>query len=259
MRRFNRPGVWILFHIAFGTLAASPLAAAPFLTGSSDYYHTRINWQVFADFAPGNPQPKSGDYTYVYWIESLEDPTKLYWFSLFGPAEPLQFGEVTGTGFIADTGLAPIEWTNDNWKFSFGGVDFPVGTRTASLYLHSPAEPGAHYAVPYSCNPLVCDPVSGLAIGPVSGPGVDRADYNGDGAISLDDFDAWRTAFGVTNSRADGNRDGVVDAADYTVWREAYGQYDFGGFNASTVPEPSLAALVLTALLNCGFIGRCRR
>jgi hypothetical protein len=257
MCRFTWLGVWGSSLLAVAAISASPLFAAPFLTGSSDYFRTRINWQAFADFAPDNPLPKSGDYTYVYWIESLEDPLRLYSFNLFGPSDLAMFGEVTGTGYLPDTGLAPIESTNDHWTFSLTGADFPAGTRTASLYLHSPDEPGLHSAVPYSCNPLLCDPVSGAAVGPISGPGIDRADYNGDGAFSFDDYEVWKAAFGTTNSPADGNRDGIVDAADYTVWREAYSRYDWGGFDGTNVPEPNSLTLLGIVLFSACMIRSC--
>ena len=69
-------------------------------------------------------------------------------------------------------------------------------------------------------------------------------DFNGDGAVSGADYDAWRSAFGTSgNSLADGNGDSIVSAADYTIWRAAI----TGATASGTVPEP--AALRLLALL----------
>lgn len=63
-------------------------------------------------------------------------------------------------------------------------------------------------------------------------------DYDNDGFVNLDDYDAWQSAFGTSNSAADGSGNGVVDAADYVVWRKA-----MGGAFAAAVPEPSSSML----------------
>lgn len=256
MRRFHWLDVWIMW---LSTITAANLSAAPFLTGHSDYFNTRINWQVFADFVPDNPQPKPGEYTYLYWLEAPQTATHVYSFNLFGPEPPIQFGEVTSSGYLPGTGIAPDAYDLTYWRWNgLSGINLAPGERTASLYLHSPDEPGRHSAVPFSCNPIVCDPVSGVAVGPIWASWLDRADYNLDGALSLDDYEVWKSAFGTTNSPADGNRDGIVDAADYTVWREAYSNYDWGGFFGSSVPEPDLSMLLFSAFLNGGLIRRRR-
>jgi hypothetical protein len=66
-------------------------------------------------------------------------------------------------------------------------------------------------------------------------------DYDGDGIVNNEDYDAWRTAFGSALAAADGNRNGIVDVADYVLWRKAMG----GALSAShdmtttgAVPEP---------------------
>lgn len=63
-----------------------------------------------------------------------------------------------------------------------------------------------------------------------------RGDYDGDGHVTLNDYDAWASASSRTTGDllADGNGDGVVDAADYTVWRDAYAATT----SANSVPEP---------------------
>ncbi len=50
-------------------------------------------------------------------------------------------------------------------------------------------------------------------------------DYDLDGDVDQDDYQAWRNAFGTSGPGlpADGNVDGSVDAADYSVWRDNYG------------------------------------
>ncbi|WP_315852816.1 lamin tail domain-containing protein [Pseudobythopirellula maris] len=56
-------------------------------------------------------------------------------------------------------------------------------------------------------------------------------DYDRDGVVTRDDYDAWIQRFGETvdgpgavpGAGADGNRNGVADAADFTVWRDHLG------------------------------------
>jgi hypothetical protein len=73
-------------------------------------------------------------------------------------------------------------------------------------------------------------------------------DYNGDGAVTLLDFDAWSNAFGSATAAADGNRNNVVDAADYVIWRKALSAAMSGNaaVMATAVPEP--AAIVMGIL-----------
>ena len=61
-----------------------------------------------------------------------------------------------------------------------------------------------------------------ISINPAPAPG----DYDGNGTVGPEDYDAWRAAFGTTGGfpAADGNNDGVVDAADYVIWRKNLGQ-----------------------------------
>jgi hypothetical protein len=86
-------------------------------------------------------------------------------------------------------------------------------------------------------------------LGTVGLPG----DYDGNGRVDLDDYDAWRGAFGSGDPRADGNGDGVVDAADYSVWRDNLGAGGAGSLGQhESAPEPGsclLAVLTWTAIL----------
>ncbi|TWT89989.1 hypothetical protein Mal64_03710 [Pseudobythopirellula maris] len=76
-------------------------------------------------------------------------------------------------------------------------------------------------------------------IAPETAPG----DFDGDGQVSLADYDKWVADFGqpsLPSYGADGSGDGVVDAADFTVWRD---HYEPPG--APPVPEPTTIALLL--------------
>ena len=75
-------------------------------------------------------------------------------------------------------------------------------------------------------------------------------DYNGDGEVDVDDYNAWRTSFGLSSRPnvppADVNRNGVVDAADYVIWRKAFGSGGAGSGEAlASVPEPATASLLI--------------
>lgn len=76
-------------------------------------------------------------------------------------------------------------------------------------------------------------------------------DYNGDGDVDGDDYQAWVTDFGTAADRSDGNGDGLVDAADYTVWRDNADPGQPGVSDAQLVPEPSamMMTVALAALL----------
>jgi Glycosyl hydrolase family 99 len=75
-------------------------------------------------------------------------------------------------------------------------------------------------------------------------------DYNGDGAVDMNDYNLWKSAFGsstiIYGSGADGNYDGIINSADYTVWRDSMAGGGAGS-SASTVPEPSPGILLLLA------------
>ena len=98
---------------------------------------------------------------------------------------------------------------------------------------------------------------------------------NADGTPSMAE---WIRATPNTALDGDFNRDGVVDAADYTVWRNGLGtkyepeDYDLWKSNYGTpngsgsiadaagVPEPTVAALIMIALLaTCGIRRERRR
>jgi hypothetical protein len=81
-------------------------------------------------------------------------------------------------------------------------------------------------------------------------------DYNVDGIVDLADYQLWKTNFGATDRlAADGNMNGRVDAADYVVWRNNYVGPLAG--ESATVPEPALAALLVSGWLGC-FLTRFR-
>lgn len=83
-------------------------------------------------------------------------------------------------------------------------------------------------------------------------------DFDGNGAVELADYDAWRASFGLPadpiGTGADGNGDGMVDAADYTIWRDHLSAAASSlSSSAHTVPEPAAAWLALIAFSTMTF------
>jgi hypothetical protein len=76
-------------------------------------------------------------------------------------------------------------------------------------------------------------------------------DFDGDGMVNQQDYQAWKAHFGAANNlAADGNGNGVIDAADYVVWRNSFGHGAGNGTIAKeVVPEPSAIGLLLTGAI----------
>lgn len=87
------------------------------------------------------------------------------------------------------------------------------------------------------------------SIARISSVSVLAGDYDGNGMVQAADYEQWKSAFGAAvaaGTGADGNGNGMVDAADYAVWRNAAAS---AAGNATAVPEPAAATLVLVLVL----------
>jgi hypothetical protein len=72
-------------------------------------------------------------------------------------------------------------------------------------------------------------------------------DYDIDGDVDAQDYDSWRSDYGIRGyTDADGNRDSRIDAADYVIWRDSLGA---GTATSTTIPEPRSALLLFLLCL----------
>jgi hypothetical protein len=80
-----------------------------------------------------------------------------------------------------------------------------------------------------------------------------RGDYDGNGAVDAADYVVWRKTVSqsvTTGTGADGDGNGVVGQSDYNLWRQNLGKTRpnyYSSAAAASVPEPSLAGLILVA------------
>jgi len=102
--------------------------------------------------------------------------------------------------------------------------------------------------------------ISGIL--PVVNPGL-PGDFNGDGNVNAADYTTWRDNLGGThnlngNGDETGGSGGLVDQADYNLWKANFGNSGAGGsLGSSAVPEPSMLALLATAVM--GLVCTSRR
>ncbi len=84
-------------------------------------------------------------------------------------------------------------------------------------------------------------------------------DYDGNGQVNVQDYSAWRVAYGTSTATADGNQNGVVDAADYVVWRKQF-TAAAGGSSitvlTAVIPEPASFVLVVLAVSSAAVMRR---
>jgi Right handed beta helix region len=84
-------------------------------------------------------------------------------------------------------------------------------------------------------------------------------DYDGNGQVNAQDYNAWRVAYGTATAAADGNLNGVVDAADYIIWRKQFTAAANGGsitVLTTVIPEPASFVLLILAASSAAVLRR---
>lgn len=88
-----------------------------------------------------------------------------------------------------------------------------------------------------------------------------QADFDHDNVVDGDDLAIWKTGFGstvgVTPAMGDADRNGQIDGADFLVWQRESQSGPAVTVAAAAVPEPSTAALLISAI--GGALGNHRR
>jgi hypothetical protein len=111
----------------------------------------------------------------------------------------------------------------------------------------------------------VVEPALGTAvmssIAWIKSVGAVTGDYDGLGAVGLEDYLEWKADYGkrvANGGGADGNGDGRVTAADYTIWRNAL-EISAESAGLARVPEPSAVLLLMAAVAPLVLSQRRRR
>jgi hypothetical protein len=156
--------------------------------------------------------------------------------------DPAVFEFVFGTGFnVAPTGFEPDNISNSGELVTLLG---PLGEVLQSFTYGStspwPTEPDGLGHSLEIINPLgdstsAANWRASFYTGGSPGASGVVGDYDDNNVADQNDYQAWRSAYGLAVPRgtgADGNRNGVVDTADFVIWRKA----------ASTAPAAAQAA-----------------
>jgi hypothetical protein len=99
-------------------------------------------------------------------------------------------------------------------------------------------------------------------------PPLTTGDYNLNGVIDAADYVVWRNTLTQTasplGSGADGNANGTIDSGDFDFWRARFGNVLAGSATgtflaAESVPEPTMCALLLSAVVALNAVARISR
>jgi autotransporter-associated beta strand protein len=90
-------------------------------------------------------------------------------------------------------------------------------------------------------------------------PGIENANFDGDGDVDGNDFLIWQRGFGGpgTASQGDANADGQVNDVDFGIWKNQFGTTGLAAPAVGAVPEPTAVAMLLGAA-GAALLGRRR-
>ena len=150
-----------------GILSASSCFAAPILIGGvTELLGRRTTWTVYDEFAIDNPQPSSGEFTYVYDVENVGTmPIQLWEFGLLVDRNVLSSTETDDSGLLP-TVVSPGLW--QWWANGGSPLALAPSERSVDLVVTSSLAPGFITARIFGCNPLICD----IGVTEIIGPAV---------------------------------------------------------------------------------------
>ena len=149
---------------------------------------------------------------------------------------------------IADDQWHLYQWNLEDaghWDAYSGGADGEIDAATGKVSIDSIWFLGLGNAQIY------LDNISHNALGLLAAASI-AGDYNGDGTISVADYQMWRSLQGspvTAGTKADGNGNGIIDAGDYITWRKLVSLSGGASISGASIPEPAALLLAVVATL----------
>jgi autotransporter-associated beta strand protein len=271
---FNWPYNYSPASETFGVAAATTIdrttTAHQGATGSSSQVLDLVSsgpgaWQVRHNSGtgaglasqPAGNTPLQGIGYVGFWLKT-DDPGITVRIAIDDPtsAHPSALERGFAQNIVSDNEWHLYQWNlgdPNHWDALSGGANGQIDAENGKVTIDSIWFNGLGDAQIYLDN-VSYNPGGLLAAAAIMG------DYDGDGAVTAADYDAWRSSLGKSvtpGTKSDGNRDGIVDVADYVIWRKLMSFINGGGasIGGTAVPEPTyfmLAfALVCFALVLC--------
>lgn len=150
-------------------------------------------------------------------------------------------------GIIADNQWHLYQWNLENdshWDAYSGGANGTIDAPNDTVTIDSIWFTGIGNAQIYLDN-IAHNALGLLAAASIAG------DYNGDGIVSVADYQMWRSLQGspvTAGTKADGNSNGIIDAGDYITWRKLISMASGASISGAAIPEPTALLLAITAL-----------
>jgi autotransporter-associated beta strand protein len=150
-------------------------------------------------------------------------------------------------GIIADNQWHLYQWNLESaahWDAYSGGADGDIDAVSGNVSIDSIWFIGLGNAQIYLDN-VSHNALGLLAAAPIAG------DYNGDGIVSVADYQMWRSLQGspvTAGTKADGNGNGIIDGGDYITWRKLMSIAGGTSISGAAIPEPTAIVLAVLAI-----------
>lgn len=215
---------------------------------------------LYVRFTGNSNEPLGNTYYYVgmttngstdsYRLHKVKD----------GVAETLASGSgppfAAGTETSGETHKLQIEakTVGNSVELSVSLDDQPITNMDPFVDATNPILGAGQVGIGQSTQPAYFDNVTFLN----TGGNFILGDFNGDGAVDVNDFNILASNFNAPGGLSEGDLDfnGNVDAADFLEFRVIFNSQQPAG--AAAVPEPSGAQIILVASLCCAVLRRRR-